>query len=379
MGSAQTRRPWTDDELAVVRRMYEAGATFTEIAVVCQRSFRSVANKIQSVYRVNGWTRQARTNVRQPIIVPTASYRPPTGGTVLEALASPDSQDEPEAVFVERMLTSATTSVRRADARRHAVIRIKSAAPIAISLSSDWHVAATGTDLTGLLAYADFVAHTEGLYAIAVGDLHDNAIKHRGGAVGPIMDELRMLDYLVGRFQGKLIGTTSGNHDDWSRTLAGIDNLAMLAKRHRLHYAPDELLWQIEIVAPTTREVTATYHLYTRHQWRRGSALNPGHACWTWLQEEGPNWPQYPDVLAIGHNHVSVVESRQFAARDVWALRMGTFQTDSAFARAKGFGRYRATCPTVVLPPSRAHGRVQCFADPTDAIIYLRGLTDGPT
>jgi hypothetical protein len=190
------------------------------------------------------------------------------------------------------------------------------------------------------------------------------------------MDELRMLDHLIGRFKGKLLGTTSGNHDDWSKVFAGVDNLRLLAKRHGIHYAPDELLWKIEIVHPETRQITATYRVYTRHQWRRGSSLNPGHACWTWMQEEGPNWGDYPDVLAIGHNHVSVVESRQFAARDIWALRMGTFQVDSAFARAKGFGRFRHTCPTVVLPPSRDDGRVQCFADPTDAVIYMRGLTD---
>jgi hypothetical protein len=77
-------------------------------------------------------------------------------------------------------------------------------------------------------------------------------------------------------------------------------------------------------------------------------------------------------VLAIGHNHVSAVESRQFETRDMWAIRPGTFQKDSSFARAKGYGRYRATTPTIVLPPTRAD-RVMCFADPVDAVQYMNG------
>lgn len=367
--------PYTAHELATVRRMYEQGYTVTEIATTINRTYRSVANKIQVSKDEQGWVRQVRGSPFQPSIRPVASYAQPDGPTLVQALAPEQSADEPEDQFVHRMLESATRSLERANAQRYATIRIMSADPVAISISSDWHVASSGTDLTGLLAYADFVAHTDGVYAIAVGDLHDNAIKHKGGSVAGIVDELRMLDHLVGRFKGKLLGTTSGNHDDWSKVFAGVDNLRLLAKRHGIHYAPDELLWTVEIVDPVTRQVTGTYRLYTRHQWRRGSSLNPGHACWTWMQEEGPNWNEYPDVLAIGHNHVSVVESRQFASRDIWALRMGTFQQDSAFARAKGFGRYRSTCPTVVLPLSREHGRVQCFADPQDAVIYMRGLT----
>ena len=84
------------------------------------------------------------------------------------------------------------------------------------------------------------------------------------------------------------------------------------------------------------------------------------------------NWDGFPDVMAIGHNHVSAVESRQFESRDMWAIRPGTFQKDSSFARAKGYGRYRTTTPTIVLPPTRAD-RIVCFADPVDAVRFMNG------
>jgi hypothetical protein len=373
-------RPWTEAELDAVVAMRRDGEPSALIAQRLGRTVQAVNNRIQKFLREGRLPRYhvSRTTIT-PYDVTVGGYRPPEGPPLAHVLAPADQQEEDEEAFLSRMLRSADTSIARAEAQRYAVIRLAADRPVALSLSSDWHVAPTGTDLRGLVEYADFVRGTPHLYAVAVGDLTDNPIKHRGGSVQQVADELRALDLIVGRFGGKLLGMTSGNHDDWSKTLAGVDNLAALSRRHRIHYAPDELLWRVEIVAPhAPDEVTATYHIYTRHQWRRGSALNPGHACWTWYQEEGPNWDVVPDVLAIGHSHVAVVESRQFAERDMWALRIGTWQRDSAFARAKGFARYRSTCPTVVLHPDRSR-RLQCFADPAAAVRFMNGdLEDSP-
>jgi hypothetical protein len=365
MGACKTYEVWTDAEKARALDMARAGVSTKDIAKTLGRSKSSVANVIT---RNGGWYALASG---APLVRPVAEYCAPSGPTLVEAFAPEASADEPDDAFLARMLGGATRSVEKAAAQRHARLRIASSQPVGLALFSDAHVSATGTDLAGLMEAVDFVAATPNLYALGMGDWLDNPIKHRGSNVGAVADDVRFLDLLMGRFRGKLLGTTSGNHDDWSKVFAGTDHLAALAKRHRIHYAPDELLWEVEIVDPTDPDtVTARYSIATRHQWRRGSALNPGHACWTWWQEEGPNWEQTPDVLAIGHNHVSVVESRQYEKRDMWAVRPGTFQKDSPFARAKGFGRYRATTPVVVLPPTRAE-RVICFSDPTMSIPYL--------
>ena len=366
MGTRANYHPWTDAERAQVRELARAGKSLSDIAATLRRSFDSVRNQLDRLGGYAQLVHEGRSMVR-----PVASYQPPEGPTLVEAFAPEASAEESEEAFLARMLGMATRSVQKAEAQRHARLRIASSQPIGLALFSDAHVSATGTDLVGLMEAADFVANTPNLYALGMGDWLDNPIKHKGGSVAQIADDLRFLDLLIGRFRGKLLGTTSGNHDDWSKTLAGTDHLLALAKRHRIHYAPDELLWDVEIVDPTDPEtVTARWSVATRHQWRRGSALNPGHACWTWWQEEGPNWDTTPDVLAIGHNHVSVVESRQYEKRDMWAVRPGTFQKDSSFARAKGFGRYRATTPVVVLPPTRRE-RVICFSDPMMALPYL--------
>lgn len=365
MAACKTYAAWTADEKATAIDMARSGIPIKDIAAALGRPHASVRNLMT---RSGGWYAISKgiTTVR-----PVAEYRAPDGPTLVEAFAPEASAEEPDDAFLSRMLGIATRSVEKAAAQRHARLRIASNQPVGLALFSDAHVSATGTDLAGLMEAVDFVAGTPNLYALGMGDWLDNPIKHKGSNVGQITDDLRFLDLLVGRFRGKLLGTTSGNHDDWSKVFAGTDHLAALAKRHRIHYAPDELLWDVEIVDPTDPDtVTARYSIATRHQWRRGSALNPGHACWTWFQEEGPNWDQTPDVLAIGHNHVSVVESRQYDKRDMWAVRPGTFQKDSSFARAKGFGRYRATTPVVVLPPTRTD-RVICFSDPAMALPYL--------
>jgi hypothetical protein len=370
--------PWTPEEDATLARLTAQGATALE---VCQALPHRPVGGIENRRRklglkspINGRPKGYSVDALRPV----AEYRGPDPdiAPLAEVFAPDASRDETDDELLARILPHAARSVAKAEAQKHVTLRIPSDVPIALCISSDWHVSTTGTDLDGLLKLADLVAATPGLYSIAVGDLFDNPIKHRGGSVGVVSDELRLLDIIVKRYKGKLMGTTSGNHDDWSKVMSGIDALRTLAMRHRIHYAPDELLWKVQIVAPHDMEtVTAEYLIATRHQWRRHSNLNPTHACKTWMQEQQMNWETIPDVLAIGHNHVAAIGSEQFAGRDVHFLRMGSFQRDSAYARAKGFADYRPTAPTVVLPPTRAQ-RIACFPDPQDAVQHLRGWRD---
>jgi hypothetical protein len=371
MSKRATYLPWTPAELVTLVEACREGLLIPEIQ---RRHFphRTLDSIRHQMHKQQCGIRHLAARGVIPMVRPVAEYRAPDGPTLAEVYAPEESADEDEGAFLERVRKSARQSIDKARGQRHATLRIASRAPIAVSLSSDWHVAPKGTDIDGLLEYAAFVADTPGLYALAVGDLLDNPIKHKGSNVAQIADDLRLLDIIVGKFRGKILGTTSGNHDDWSKVLAGTDHLQTLARRHRIHYAPDELLWVVEIVDPDDAEhVTARYRIHTRHQWRRHSNLNPLHACWTWLQEEGVNWEAIPDVLAIGHNHVAAHGCHQYEQRDIWGLRMGAWQVDSAYARAKGFARYRATAPTVVLPA--AQGRVVCFSDPEDAVQFMNG------
>lgn len=365
--------PWSDDEIRIVADMTAARASAREIREgLAARGYSrttSAINQKRDELDIGPY-RNPNATIR-----PVAEYTPPGGPQLVEVLAPEASRDETDDEFWARFLKASRKTVAKAAAQKYATIRIASDVPVALCISSDWHIG-TECDMDKLLTVARLVANTPGMYALVVGDQTNNPIKHRGGNVGAVPDELRALELTVAEFRFKILGWTSGNHDDWAKDFAGIDALKWLSTKHRIHYAPDELLYQVQIVSPHDPEdVTAEYLIATRHQWRRHSNLNPTHACKTWLQEQQMNWETIPDVLAIGHNHVAAICSEQFAGRDVHFLRMGSFQRDSSYARAKGFADYRPTAPTVVLPPTREQ-RIACFPDPQDALQHMRGWRD---
>lgn len=346
----QPAQNWTTAELAILTDWLTRGHTAATIAQRLGRPLTSVQNKMKRSRL--GPLIQARATI-------TRVVRDDDGAKVI---APEETAGEPSDQFLERILKRTTYEVSRAKAEPYATLRIASDQPIALSISSDWHLSVTGpTDVEGLLAYADAIRTTPRAYAIGVGDLTDNPIKHRPTSVTEVPEELRLLDIVVGRFGGKLLATTSGNHDDWTKAFSGIDNLRNLAEKHRIHYAPDELIYQLEIVDPTDLDhITARWVIATRHKFRRHSNMNLTHACWRWFEENAHNWPQepsgailLPDAIAIGHNHVAAVETRTYDRGDVVACRMGSWQRTSPYTRAGGWALMPPTAPTIVFPHIR--------------------------
>lgn len=347
--------PYSKEEDEAILEAYRDSTTrdrnLTELGARLGRNPQALGNR----YRLL----QAKASGITPGVTLARSVREQVG---VEVLAPLETDLEPESQFLSRVLQKTTGSVAAHKAERYARVRVESDRPIALSLSSDWHLTTTGaTDVQGLLDYADAIAATDRAFAVAVGDQIDNPIKHQPSASREVPDDLRLLDILLGRFKGKLLGMTSGNHDDWTRTMVGVDNLKTMGERHAIHYAPDELVWLVEIASPSDPTlVTARWVVATRHKYFRHSNLNHTHACWRWLEDGANNWPHdgsgasfLPDVLAIGHNHVAAVETRTYDRGDVIACRMGSWQYTSGFTRAGGWTLMPPTAPTVILPNIR--------------------------
>lgn len=281
--------------------------------------------------------------------------------------APDDTEAEHEEDVFERAAKRTERRLAKEKAQGVAVVRIVTDKPVAISISSDWHVSTSGAcDLRGLRAYAEAIRDTPGAYAVAVGDLFDNPIKWQKN-MEEVPDELTIVGLLFRTFGYKLLGATSGNHDDWTVAFAGIDALRWLAERERLHYAPDELTYIVELVDPASPDpvnapnVTARYCIATRHKYYRHSNLNPSHACFRWLEDRVGQWPEtedggeiIPDILAIGHNHVAVCDVRTFRNKPVWGARMGAWQYTTRHGRAGGWKNSPPTAPTFILHPYRS-------------------------
>ena len=371
-------RSWTAEQCRLVREMAAQGKTDGEIAIEASKHGPertiSAVTQWRTANAVPGGRLVRDGKLPNPLPSMTRVVSKDEHRTVH---APQETEDEP----IESLWARAAAKTRAIVAKRRveglALIRLVTDKPIAISVSSDWHITTTGAcDLEGLRAYAEAIQQTPGAYAVAVGDLHDNPIKWEK-AVGEVPDELRLVDYLFGIFGVKLLGTTDGNHDRWSVQFAGSNNIKWLAERGRIHYAPDELTYIIELVDPRTQDVTAKYVIATRHKYRRHSNLNFTHACWRWMEDRINQWPQgddggtlVPDVFAIGDNHVAAVESRATPNGPRWACRMGPWQTSSSFGRALGFADSPPTAPTFVLYPHRAKP-IAGFEDYTQALEYL--------
>ncbi len=319
--------------------------------------------------------RKPKEHRRVAMVRPVASYAP-AGRPLVQVFAPDASEDESREAFLTRVKGSARRTVAKALVMNRARLVIPSDRAIGIQLEGDLHVSTEGTDLDWIFDRAALVARTPDLYAIGVGDLLDNPIKHAPRNTKDVKDQLRLLDIIIEEHQGKFLGTVSGNHDDWTDTFAGFDHLLALAKRHGFHYAKDELIWDVDIVDPTNHErVTASWTIATRHAYRRHSNLNLLHACSRWCEEQVANWERIPDVLALAHNHGAAHGVTNFRGKDIWGVRFGSPQVDSGYARQKGFPSYRPTAPVVVLPHTQS-ARIQCFADAEDAVTFMRGARD---
>lgn len=358
--------PWSPEAEADLRARIDAGLTARQAADRMGLSLSAVQNKLcglglrtQSVRGVPTLTRVVSETPERVVYAPV------------------ESEEEPIESVWGRAVARTRGATAKGRAEGLALVQFVTDKPVAISISSDWHITSSGAcDLEGLREYAEAIQRTPGAYAVAVGDLHENPIKW-AKAMAEVPDELRLIDLIFGIFGAKLLGTTDGNHDAWSRLFAGVDNIRSLAERGKIHYAPDELVYVVEILDPRTREVTAKYVLATRHKYRRHSNLNFTHACWRWLEDRVNQWPMgedggtlIPDILAIGDNHVAAVESRATPNGPRWAARMGPWQTASGFGRALGFATSPPTAPTFILYPRREKP-IGGFEDYRQALDYL--------
>lgn len=265
---------------------------------------------------------------------------------------------------------AATASdVERHRTERLATARIEDDRPIGIAAISDQHIRGSGpVDLERMEEDAKLVRTTPGLYALLGGDGVDNHIKHRSAMVGggtKVADDWRRYDHYL-RFFGadKILGMISGNHDDWTRDEAGVDMVAILAERNRVHYAPDELLLTLTLPG-------VEYRLKIRHQYRYNSSFNQVHVVKRlWEMGDDPF-----DVGIVCHHHEAAIEMFTKHGEPVWGARPGSYQVTSSHGRRYGFRLTRPTCPTFIFWPGQR--RFIGLPDVRDAAEYLTWARKG--
>src|SRR5262249_38888896 len=151
-----------------------------------------------------------------------------------------------------------------------------------------------------------------------------------------------LFEYYLTILGDKTLLMTSGNHENWTVALAGVDVLGRIAREHRVCYAPDVAYMEIGVG-------TQTYQIAVRHQYRFNSSFNQTHTVKQWLRLGEREW----DIGCIGHHHEHAVESFVYRNKLRWGCRPGSYQITSAYSREGGFNRSIPTTPTFLIRGDR--------------------------
>ena len=237
--------------------------------------------------------------------------------------------------------------------------------PVGVSFLSDQHITlGAATDLAQMRDDAEIIHATPGMHAMLGGDGVDNHLKHRAALINARSnpsDQYRFYNYYLSILEEDLVVVISGNHDDWTKDFAGIDQVKNLCRRRKVCYSPD-------FAIVTCNIGNQVYRVLIRHQYRYGSSFNLGHTVKR-LWEMGDH--EF-DVGVVCHHHEPHIENFTKHGMQRWAIRPGSYQIMSAYSRRYGFNNAQPTSPTIIFDPETRD--MTGFDDVRKAAIYLKAV-----
>jgi len=202
--------------------------------------------------------------------------------------------------------------------------------PCAVALFGDEHFGGK-CDYRRLLADADIVAETPNMFAIQVGDVADNFIIGKLQAVQKQQpttfdQELRAAIWWVDRIAPSVIAWCGGNHESWTRKVAGIDFWRTRLQNCVCLYDPHQICF-------TLHHGEASWEVMVRHKWRHGSVFNVTHGIEVGWERVG-NF----DIGIGAHTHIATL-CRPFIRDNKrrFAVLIGTYKLRDEYARELGF------------------------------------------
>lgn len=241
---------------------------------------------------------------------------------------------------------------------------------VGLVFMADLHLGNAGVDYARIDREIDLILDTPGMYVVTVGDLIDNFIIGRlmqlrmNESPMVVQKEWVLVRRVMRRLAPRLIACVSGNHDNWTYVLSGVDYFQEVTKQIQPHvlYAKDELR---SIVRVGDHE----FRLRARHKWRGFSMYNPTHGT-----ERGAKFDDYPFHIGVAaHTHAGGY-SRDFNVHgeNATAILCGTYKRKDSYAIVEGFSRpNRSTAVTAIIDDE---GGLMGVNNLRMARNYLRGL-----
>lgn len=242
------------------------------------------------------------------------------------------------------------------------------ATPIAIAMLSDLHIGNASTDYKQLRKDARLIQETDGMYAIFHGDGIDNWIVpklqqlQRGQAIN-FEQEILLFESWLSMISNKLVAVVSGNHDNWTHSLSGIDIVKRMLKTTKVLYDRDEVRTVVSVG-------NFEWEFCIRHKWLGSSIYNPTHGI-----ERYSRMGASFDIGIGGHTHIASL-SREFVSNDnrqCMAIITGTYKRYDGFARQLGLPH----CPhngsgALILYPNGKYMWIRDLQEAAEYITYVR-------
>lgn len=239
--------------------------------------------------------------------------------------------------------------------------------PFLIIAIGDPHLDNPGTDLDLFEKWIEPLNRGAGVYGFALGDWTDNWVGFLKmlykDSENTEHDALVLLDHYLEQTAPDLIGSVSGNHDEWSAYLnRRMEHLEVLHRQHGI---------LMEIVTPS-REYPIT--LCARHRWKGHSSWNPAHGAL-----KGATI--YRDHIILGGDyHVSGEGIHKDAKTGQFShyYQVASFKLFDDYVDAKQFTDHHASPAVAVLvdpsKPATDPSMVKSFYDIEDALTVLDAL-----
>lgn len=207
---------------------------------------------------------------------------------------------------------------------------------VCLVFMADTHLGGVGVDVEAIDRDISMVLETPGAYIVAVGDLLDNFII--GKLLAIQMDtpftvdaQWALVRRMLRRMAPRLVASVGGNHDNWTRLLAGVDYFKdvhdTVVGRHIL-YGRHELRVAVDVGE-------ATYPFKIRHKWRGFSQYNPTHGP----ERDAKFNSAYPWRVGVAaHTHTGgYVREFNRGGQTALAVQVGTYKRIDDYAETNDF------------------------------------------
>jgi len=285
----------------------------------------------------------------------------PEPEVIIEGIMPDDTDRDAEEIF-DLVIANQKQIFAYEQARQRQRINIP--VPCGLAQLSDFHLGNRGTAYEALLSDVKMIRDTPGLYCSFNGDGVDNWI------IGKLVDlqrdqvvdfdaEWLMFEWILKELDPSLLLVVAGNHDNWTRKVAGIDRLQHLLKGTHKLYHPQQIIFNLE-VGPQS------YIVKVRHKWKGHSAFNPHHGIEVGWERGGKDF----DIGIGAHTHIATLYSQNIKhEKIIHTILTGTYKLYDEHGEYVGFAPSHGRGSGSLVFDEQ--GRIQWYNELEEAADYL--------